>query len=287
MDEHPRISDRWSTWLAEERFAGQDATTRQASADLLANVRDRVLLGAHLRPGAHVVDLGAGTGLLTRGAISNVGPNGAVTAIDISHAALVALSPSRTGPQLHRLVGNASRIPLTNAVADAVVVRSVLIYLQDLSSAFAEIARVLKHGGRLSVFEPVNSGRRHDAQLDGLTDEEVVAIKQLRETVTPASQPMLAFNEHKAVTLAEKAGLTVDTLQTDTIADQLADLAAVDAYLNRKPHPGAPSPLDLITTRLSPKTARRYQQAWHHSVTEHGPITFTTPVMFLAAQKHG
>jgi ubiquinone/menaquinone biosynthesis C-methylase UbiE len=261
MDEHSRTSDQWSTWLAEERFAGQDATTRQAGADLLANVRDRVLLGADLRPGAHVVDLGAGTGLLARGAASNVGPNGVVTAIDISHAALAVLPLSRIGPRLHRVVGDASQIPLANAVADAVVVRSVLIYLQDLSSAFVEIARVLEPGGRLSVFEPVNSGRRHDARLDSLTDEELVAIKRLRETVTPTSQPMLAFDEQKAVNLAEKAGLTVDTLQGDSVADQLSDLAAVDAYLNRKPHPSAPSPLDLITTRLGSKTARRYQQA--------------------------
>jgi SAM-dependent methyltransferase len=36
-------------------------------------------------------------------------------------------------------------------------VRSVLIYVPDRAAAFAELHRVLRPGGRLSVFEPINS----------------------------------------------------------------------------------------------------------------------------------
>ena len=44
---------------------------------------------------------------------------------------------------------------------DAVTVRSVLIYVAAKAASFREFARVLRPGGRLSIFEPINrwSGR--------------------------------------------------------------------------------------------------------------------------------
>ena len=87
--------------------------------------------------------------------------------------------------------------------------------------------------------------------------------------------------------LAERAGLTVDMLHTGALTDQLATAAAVDAYLNRSPHPGAPSPLAQVTAVLGPQAARRYQAAWHDAVAAHGPVTFTTPVMYLSCHKTG
>ncbi|MDQ3864943.1 MAG: class I SAM-dependent methyltransferase [Actinomycetota bacterium] len=40
---------------------------------------------------------------------------------------------------------------------DAVTTRSVLIYVKDKRRAFEEFHRVLKFGGRLSIFEPINN----------------------------------------------------------------------------------------------------------------------------------
>src|SRR5947207_4201651 len=40
--------------------------------------------------------------------------------------------------------------------ADVVAMRSVLIYVDDKKSAFDEFFRVLRPGGRLSLFEPIN-----------------------------------------------------------------------------------------------------------------------------------
>jgi arsenite methyltransferase len=37
-----------------------------------------------------------------------------------------------------------------------VTTRSVLIYVEDRRAAFAEFFRVLRLGGRLSIFEPIN-----------------------------------------------------------------------------------------------------------------------------------
>jgi arsenite methyltransferase len=287
MSDTPRAgTDRWSAWLAAGRFAGQDQAARQSAEDLLAAIRNQVIDGARLHPGEHAVDLGAGAGLLTTAAARAVAPGGTVTAIDISRPALARINAASSPVPVHRLTADATRLPLADATADAVLTRSVLIYIRDLPRAIAEIARILRPGGRLSAFEPVNARRQHDARLTGLTSGELAVIDRARRQATPESVAMLAFSEQATAELAERAGLTVDMLHTDALTDQLATAAAVDAYLNRSPHPGAPSPLGQVTAVLGPETARRYQAAWHDTVTRHGPVTFTTPVMYLSCHKN-
>ena len=39
---------------------------------------------------------------------------------------------------------------------DAVTTRSVLIYVKDKAAALREFYRVLRHGGRVSLFEPIS-----------------------------------------------------------------------------------------------------------------------------------
>jgi ubiquinone/menaquinone biosynthesis C-methylase UbiE len=45
---------------------------------------------------------------------------------------------------------------LEDASVDVVTTRSVLIYVSAKQQAFSEFYRVLKPGGRLSIFEPIN-----------------------------------------------------------------------------------------------------------------------------------
>lgn len=46
--------------------------------------------------------------------------------------------------------------PIPDASVDVVTTWSVLIYVADKRRAFAEFFRVLKPGGRASLFEPIN-----------------------------------------------------------------------------------------------------------------------------------
>jgi hypothetical protein len=61
----------------------------------------------------------------------------------------------------------------------------------------------------------------------------------------PADNSLTPLSE-QATALAERAGLTVYMLRVDTLTDQLTTTAAVDAHLNRRPHPGVPSPLEQV-----------------------------------------
>ena len=47
--------------------------------------------------------------------------------------------------------------PIADESVDVVTTRSVVIYVTEKQRAFDEFHRVLRPGGRLSMFEPINS----------------------------------------------------------------------------------------------------------------------------------
>jgi arsenite methyltransferase len=55
------------------------------------------------------------------------------------------------------LAGAEDLAPLGDESVDVVTTRSVVIYVKERQRAFDEFYRVLKPGGRLSIFEPINS----------------------------------------------------------------------------------------------------------------------------------
>jgi arsenite methyltransferase len=60
---------------------------------------------------------------------------------------------------------------------DVVVTRSVLIYVADKAHAATEFHRVLRPGGRVSLFEPINS------QYKSLADADLSDLEPARSRV--------------------------------------------------------------------------------------------------------
>jgi len=158
--------DKWARWLKEDRWPAQ----RTALASALDSVRDKVLGMAQLQPGESVVDLGAGTGLLGLKAAETVGPEGHVIFLDISADALrEAALQAQVGCERF-VAGDALACPIREGSVDAVVVRSLLIYIGDRSTAAREIARILKRGGRAAIYEPINRRRHWGVDMTGFED---------------------------------------------------------------------------------------------------------------------
>jgi SAM-dependent methyltransferase len=103
-----------------------------------------------------VVDLGAGTGLLTRAVAAAAGHVIAVEPDDRMRAVLASRSPG-----VDVLAGRGEAIPLPDGSADAVLVSSAWHWM-DTDLAGAEIARVLRDGGRFAV---IWTGRERTAWL--------------------------------------------------------------------------------------------------------------------------
>jgi SAM-dependent methyltransferase len=100
------------------------------------------LLGGHA---GVVVDLGAGTGLLSRAIAPLAGRVIAVEPDDRMRAVLADRSPG-----VQALKGSGESIPLPDASADAVLV-SAAWHWMDPALATAEVGRVLRDGGRLGI----------------------------------------------------------------------------------------------------------------------------------------
>ncbi len=100
-----------------------------------------------------VVDLGAGTGKLTR---SLVALGHRVTAVEPLDAMLAHLRDA--SPEAIALVGEAEAIPLTDASAD-VVASAQAFHWFDQGPALSEIARVLRPGGLIALVWNIRDDR--------------------------------------------------------------------------------------------------------------------------------
>jgi SAM-dependent methyltransferase len=104
--------------------------------------------------GGIALDVGCGPGTVTASLASAAGPGGLALGLDISEAMLARAVRAEAGPQIGFLRADAQRLPLRDGTVDAVVSIAVLQLVPDPAAALAEMARVLRAGGRLAVMVP-------------------------------------------------------------------------------------------------------------------------------------
>ncbi|HEU5373525.1 MAG TPA: class I SAM-dependent methyltransferase, partial [Gaiellaceae bacterium] len=104
-----------------------------------------LLDGLPVSPDADVLDLGAGTGKLTRVLVRRYAHVTAVEPLDRMRAIL-----ERVVPEAEALPGSAERIPLDDASVDAVFAAQAFHWF-DHDRALPEIARVLRPAGVLAL----------------------------------------------------------------------------------------------------------------------------------------
>ncbi len=208
--------DRWAEWLAVRRFGG-DADVRREFLEELARTRAKVLENAGLAAGETLLDVGCGDGLIAFGALDR----GAAEVI-FSDISLDLLDECRSLAREMDVLGRCRFVqaaaedlsPIADASVDVVTTRSVLIYVKEKQRALAEFRRVLRPGGRISLFEPINRFACSDRVREKFWAYDLSAIPEIAEKLTalyeaiqpPDSDPMLDFDERDLVTLAERAG---------------------------------------------------------------------------------
>lgn len=105
---------------------------------------------AGLAPGVRLVDVGAGTGLVTKAALRIMGPGADITAVDPSPGMLAA---ARLPATVRIVEGLAEAMPVESAAYDFLSMGFALRHVADLGRAFSEFHRVLRPGGRLCILE--------------------------------------------------------------------------------------------------------------------------------------
>jgi demethylmenaquinone methyltransferase / 2-methoxy-6-polyprenyl-1,4-benzoquinol methylase len=108
-----------------------------------------------VRPGEHVLDLAGGTGDLARLFAARVGPDGAAVLADINRNMLVQGRDRLldAGTVLPLVQCDAEALPFPTASFDCVAIAFGLRNVTRKELALAEMARVLRPGGRLLVLE--------------------------------------------------------------------------------------------------------------------------------------
>ena len=105
-------------------------------------------------PGEIVVELGSGAGFDAVLAAQQVGPSGHVIGIDMTPAMLEKARTNAATLGLSNLEfreGYSEALPVEEGSADVVISNGVINLSPDKEAVFAEIARVLKPGGRLQI----------------------------------------------------------------------------------------------------------------------------------------
>ena len=245
----------------------------------LAERRDRVLDSAEISAGEAVADVGAGTGLLALGAVERVGPDGDVIAIDISVDALEQLRANTTAPNISYLVGRADVLPLPEASVDAVVTRSVIIYVDDKAEVAREFHRVLRSGGRASLFEPINVrnlllSQAVDFSTLGELGDRLRAWNE--RFYANRDDPMLNFDESDLERFFIEAGFAKVNVELGADEEELP----AERYLNQVGAPGRPTLLERWHEEFSTAEVERLADFLRGRV-----IPVRTPYAFLSASK--
>jgi arsenite methyltransferase len=108
----------------------------------------------NIPPGGIALDVGCGPGTVTASLARAAGPDGLALGLDLSQAMLARAVRAEAGPQIAFLRADAQQLPLRDETVDAVVSIAVLQLVPDPAAALAEMARVLRAGGRLAVMVP-------------------------------------------------------------------------------------------------------------------------------------
>lgn len=257
--------DRWAEWLAERRFGG-DPEFRERLLEKLALVREKTLDRAELRQGETLLDVGCGEGLIGFGALERGA--GHVVFSDISDDCLDFCREAAAS------LGLSERCSFVSAAAedlggvegvsvDVVTTRSVLIYVADKAGAFAEFLRVLRPGGRISLFEPINRFGLDERKRgfwgypgDGLADL-AERVDRVYEEIQPLDDPMLDFDERDLVRLAEEAGFFPVELELHAVV-QRSESRQWDAFLKSSGNPKIPTIGEAIDQALTPEERERF-----------------------------
>jgi ubiquinone/menaquinone biosynthesis C-methylase UbiE len=104
--------------------------------------------------GGVALDVGSGPGNVTAALAQSAGPDGLALGVDISEAMLTRAVRNEAGPHVGFIRADAQRLPLRDNTVDAVVSMAVLQLVPDPAAALAEMARVLRPGGRLAIMVP-------------------------------------------------------------------------------------------------------------------------------------
>ena len=225
--------------------------TVSAAGARLAAVRDALVDAADLARHHVVLDLAAGSGLLTWEAVRRT-PEGQVVAVtaDTRHADTLRQQAARLSALERPLVVEATTEAVTDALAsleptralrfDRALGRSVLSGIGDPVRWLAGLGGVMAPGGSVALAEGDSSRAQRLSELIEWTDAEALGeqVRSAEAELYDAGETA-AWTPQRLRALAEEAGWSdVYVGEAAVVADQRITAAALDRWLGTEDAPG-------------------------------------------------
>ncbi|MBI3964250.1 MAG: methyltransferase domain-containing protein [Chloroflexi bacterium] len=152
--------DRWSETATLERARARelaDFIERRAQSEDEASIRAAYLDLLQINPDDRALDVGCGSGVVTRELARRALPRGSVVGLDPSpHFLEIAreLAKATDLPDgLEFRLGDARALPLAEGEFDVTLAATVLTHLPDGERVVPELVRVTRPGGRVGIFD--------------------------------------------------------------------------------------------------------------------------------------
>jgi arsenite methyltransferase len=262
-----KTQDQWAQWLLHRRHGGDEERLRQMM-EFLGPVRDKVLENAALAGDETLLDVGCGDGLIAFAALEKLDA-GRVIFSDISqdlidHCRQLAEEMNVLDRCGFVVADAVDLAPIADESVDVVTTRSVLIYVKAKAEAFREFYRVLKPGGTLSIFEPINSFGYPEPEymLWGCDATPIIPLanklKAVYAAIQPDDDPMIDFDERDLIALVEAAGFGEVhlELQAQIVGTREHERGHQpiewEQYLDYAPNPRVPTLREALEQALTP-----------------------------------
>ncbi|CAN5855314.1 methyltransferase domain-containing protein [soil metagenome] len=197
----------------------------------------RIVEAVGVNPEDRVLDLACGTGIISRTVAARPGWSGSLVAADVNPAMLEVCrqTTAEAGIDVDTHQAAAEALPLPDADFDVVVCQFALMFFDDPSSAVAEMARVLKPGGRLAL-----SVFRSPQHCPGY-DHFATAVRRHigEEAATMVTSPFAFDNAEGIRSLLKQAGFSDIALR-------------IEVEVERFPDPGEMVRMEVESTPLAP-----------------------------------